>query len=369
MKQIRISALLLPLLAACSAPDSYKIEGTYPGVADGTKVYIAMLDENFTYTDSAQVTDGEFEFTGRQDTPVVRMLLSSVALLGGPLVIENGDITVRLEHDLRRKGTELNNDLQRYTDERLRMSATVDAVAWHIANSKTIDTTGRDSLRNIITENKARFVSVLQEVIGGNMDNALGAFLLTQSEEFFTPSEMYGLMSQVPKHLHDTRFRAMQNRVKDALGRKTQALLTSSGNQYINFELPDINGEPTLFSETVNSHKYTLLVFWSSWSPEYRLEHPAIRAINDEFADKGVAVVSLSLDSSVEEWKKAVNSFGMPWKQLCSPSGGSAEVAAAYGVESIPALLLIDSKGNIILRDIPGRQMAEKIGILIDNKQ
>lgn len=370
MNKYKMSVLLLPLLAACGTPDGYKIKGEYPDAKDGTKVYMTMLDEEFTYIDSALVVDGEFEFSGRQDTPVVRMLVSSIAPTGGPVVLENGNIEVALlGSGCHRRGTPLNDDLQRYTAERLRMSAAVDAVAGRIADGKAVSAAEGDSLRNVIANKKGEFVAVLQDVIGGNMGNALGAFLLTQSESFFTPAEMYGLMSQVPEHLHDTRFKAMQSRVKDAVERKTMAMFTSPGSQYINFELPDVNGKHTLFSDIVNKNRYTLLAFWASWSPECRQELPAIRDINDRYADKGVAVVSLSLDSSTDEWKEAVGSLGMTWTQLCSPSGGSAEVAAAYGVESIPALLLIDDKGKIVLRDMPARRVAERIGRLIEKNK
>ena len=36
--------------------------------------------------------------------------------------------------------------------------------------------------------------------------------------------------------------------------------------------------------------------------------------------------------------------------QLCNPAGGSAEVAAAYGITELPAAVLVNKKGTIISR-------------------
>lgn len=364
MRKILLYFLVLPFIIGCGT-DGYRIRGEYPGVEDGTMVYLANMNAAFSYIDSAVVKNGCFEFTGRRDTPVVCMLLSSVILDGGPVVIENGDINVLLKNGCRRSGTPLNNDLQKYLNAHNKMSQNVAQVVDFIEANNNLSDNQRDSLQIVVDGFRASFVSVLQQVMGGNMNNDLGVFLLTQSENFFTSEEFYSIMSTVPAHLRNERFNTMYNRVAEAEGRKVKAMATGVGGKYVNFELADINGNQVLFSDIVSKSKYTLLDFWASWCAPCRQEMPVVKDIYKEYKGRGLSVVSISLDDNTDEWKEAVSSLGMSWIQLCNPAGGSAEVADAYGVETIPTLLLIDSKGKIVLRGEPAYRVAEKMNELL----
>lgn len=226
---------------------------------------------------------------------------------------------------------------------------------------------GNDSLQNEISGIKHDFVEVLQKVLGGNMDNALGAFLLTQSEDYFTNDELYSLMSLIPEHVRTQRFNVMYERLKGEAESKLRAMATGVGCRYVNFELPDINGKQVIFSNIVNDRQYTLLDFWASWCPPCRQEMPVIKKIYDTFSSQGVEVVSVSLDTSPQEWKEGVSALQMNWVQLCAPQGGSSEVAAAYGVTTIPTLLLIDSKGKILMRVAPAYRVLERLEKLLNN--
>lgn len=355
---------VLTLLAACGN-SGYEIAGEYPSAADGTVVYLAALDADFTKIDSTAVQSGRFVFTGRQDTPVVRMILSSMALDGGPVVVENGNIDVQIKNGLRRKGTPLNNDMQRFFTERAKMARGVEVVGNYLVANTALTDAQRDSLQSVVAEARTSFVEMLQKTIGDNVNNALGAFLLTQSEEYFTPQELHSIMSTVPENLRDERFNVMYARVKIDAENSMRAFATAVGCPYINFELPDVNGKQILLSDIVNKNKYTLLDFWASWCVPCRQEAPVLKNIAADYGKKGVAIVSVSLDSSAEEWHEGIASLGLGWTQLCSPTGGSAEVAAAYGISSIPMILLIDSEGKIVMRGEPAYRVAQQLDELM----
>ena len=105
--------------------------------------------------------------------------------------------------------------------------------------------------------------------------------------------------------------------------------------------------------------KPIVLNFWASWCIPCRQEAPVLRKIADDYGKRGVAIVSVSLDSSMDEWKEGVTSLGLGWTQLCAPNGGSAEAAAAYGISSIPMLILIDAEGKIVVRGEPAYRVAQ----------
>lgn len=359
LKKIFICGALTAFVACGNG--GYEISGEYPSAADGTMVYLANIDADFTKTDSAVVKGGRFSFTGRQDTPVVRMILSSIALDGGPVVVENGNIDVQIKKGFRRKGTPLNNDMQRFFSERAKMARGIELVGNYLIANSALTDAQRDSLQGVVAEARTSFVAMLQKSIGDNVNNALGAFLLTQSEEYFTPQELHSIMSMVPENLRDERFNAMYARVKIEVENSMRAFATAVGCPYINFELPDVNGKQVLLSNIVNANKYTLLDFWASWCIPCRQEAPVLKKIAADYGKRGVAIVSVSLDSSHEEWKEGVSSLGLGWTQLCSPAGGSAEAAAAYGISSIPMLILIDAEGNIVMRGEPAYRVAQQL--------
>ena len=95
---------LAGIMAACSnAPkDSYILEGkiTNPKL-EGRTVYVIDTEKGDTRYDSAKVTNGVFQFTGKQDEAVVRELMvqendSDMFPVTLPVVLENGLIKVEL---------------------------------------------------------------------------------------------------------------------------------------------------------------------------------------------------------------------------------------------------------------------------------
>ena len=92
---------------------------------------------------------------------------------------------------------------------------------------------------------------------------------------------------------------------------------------------------------------------------------PGIKKIHEKYGNKGLAVVSLSIDTDAEAWKKAVAELGMTWTQLCNSDGGSREVGQAYGVEFIPTVLIIDKDGKIVSRGLEGEELAAKVDELM----
>ena len=65
---------------------------------------------------------------------------------------------------------------------------------------------------------------------------------------------------------------------------------------------------------------------------------------------RGLQVVGVSLDKDVADCKAFVQKSGADWVQLCNPGGGSAELAAAYGVTELPEAVLVNRNGTIIAR-------------------
>ena len=79
------------------------------------------------------------------------------------------------------------------------------------------------------------------------------------------------------------------------------------------------------------------------------------------YKDKGLEVVSISIDKNAAAWKKAVKEEQLQWPNFLSPA-----VADQYHVKAVPTMYLIDSEGNIVAEndDARGEKLAAKLAEL-----
>lgn len=117
---------LAGIMAACSnAPkDSYILEGkiTNPKL-EGRTVYIIDAEKGDIHYDSTQVTNGIFQFTGKQNEAVVRELMvqendSDMFPVTLPFVLENGLIKVELGDRVYVTNTDLNEEMMDFLMEK-----------------------------------------------------------------------------------------------------------------------------------------------------------------------------------------------------------------------------------------------------------
>ena len=116
------SLFLTGIMAACSSTpkDAYTLEGkvTNPKL-EGRTVYIIDAEKGDTRYDSARVTNGIFQFNGKQDEAVVRELLvqendSDMFPVTLPFVLENGLIKVELGERVYVTNTDLNEEMMNF---------------------------------------------------------------------------------------------------------------------------------------------------------------------------------------------------------------------------------------------------------------
>lgn len=115
----------------------------------------------------------------------------------------------------------------------------------------------------------------------------------------------------------------------------------------------DIQGNPFELSDLRGS--VILLDFWGSWCGPCIKEAPAIVSINDEYASKGLKVVSIAIEKNDKTWKKATKKLGFNWDiQLVEKSQFVRfnRIASAYEVTDIPSLFIIDEDGRILASKI-----------------
>jgi len=113
------------------------------------------------------------------------------------------------------------------------------------------------------------------------------------------------------------------------------------------FTLEDLNGNKVTLSNYQG--KVVLLEFWTTWCPSCRMAIPGLIKLQQKYQDKGLAVISVSMDfGGWDELKSFVAERGITYAVL----KGNDDVAAKYRLRTIPLLLLVNKEGRIAKRYI-----------------
>lgn len=101
--------------------------------------------------------------------------------------------------------------------------------------------------------------------------------------------------------------------------------------------------------------KVVLLDFWASWCGPCRRENPNVVRAYEKYKNDGFEVFSVSLDSNVDRWRKAIEQDQLVWPNHVSDLQGWRNGAAReYGISSIPHTMLIDRDGAILATHLRG---------------
>ncbi len=94
--------------------------------------------------------------------------------------------------------------------------------------------------------------------------------------------------------------------------------------------------------------KVVLLDFWATWCGPCMAEVPNVVAAYKKLHAKGFEIVGISLDQNKAAMLRVTKEKGMTWPQYFDGKGWENEISSKYGIETIPAMWLINKKGLLV---------------------
>ena len=123
------------------------------------------------------------------------------------------------------------------------------------------------------------------------------------------------------------------------------------------FTMTSVDGKKVSLKDEVAKHEITIVDFWASWCGPCMHEVPNLVSLYNKYKDTGLGIVGISLDEDEDSWKSAIEENKMSWTQLSDLQGWNNAAARLYGVESIPHILVVNKKGEIIAEDLRGEDL------------
>ena len=365
------------LLISCGSNGNFKITGTTPDINNGTYVYLQKIDINnqILNVDTTVIKDGKFSFTEDPVENSELMALSFQKIRGNVFFIsENEEISIKaykdslytsevdggVENDVFKLYYDdvvtSNNEKQRLQQEGMAAMQNGDTAKVNIIRNEFEQINEADTRRRIklIKEHPDRFISIisLSELVGTR------AIESSEAEELFE-----NLDASLKETKKGKRLNEMIAKLKSQEAAAAQAEI---GNKAPAFTAPTPEGGELALADAMGS-KYTIIDFWASWCKPCRQENPNVVSVYNTYHDKGLNIISVSLDraSAKDKWLAAIENDKMDWFHVSNLMEWQDPVARKYGVTAIPATYLIDAEGVIIDKNLRGEALVAKMQELL----
>lgn len=219
-------------------------------------------------------------------------------------------------------------------DQRLEQSGMFNDLIFAYINNKLATAGNQNIEENLITATDEILAKTNIETTRGQ--NVLTAILN------FVPEKEYANFHKK----YSDKVNSLKGKVTDQLKKKVGVSLTQVGRQVPNITFEKtLNGKKSLYDIKANQK---LIVFWASWCPACQQEIPLIKEYYKDFKAKGGEIVAISLDYDQKAFDNATKDLN--WYNYTDLLRWDSPIAAEYGIESTPTLLLVDKDNKLIKR-------------------
>lgn len=348
MIKLVVIALLMCWGNIAFSQTHYMVQGSTSKDFEDKKVYLILVEEDNLISDSTVIVNGKFSFKGE----LFQSCWAAVRIDGLDgifIVLENGNIRISINKGHVKCGGTLTNDVfQKYWQEYQVLNQSFRENYVRLDSLDVSDEEKWKLKKQIHAQQTEKTKNFVKEVVRNNLDNIIPAFWLRVFQELITADELKSMLSKASPKLKKNRF-------IEKLGNVQQ------GCSYVDAELEKSDGTKINLSHFVGKGNYVLINAWASWCGACIAEFPEMNLIGEKYYDYGLRILTISIDQDRESWRKALQRLKLAGKQMLA----DYSFVNAYGINKIPALILISPEGTIVRRNFA---ITELEGIMEDEK-
>ncbi|MFO8233907.1 MAG: thioredoxin-like domain-containing protein [Bacteroidales bacterium] len=188
------------------------------------------------------------------------------------------------------------------------------------------------------SEQEQKFIKAVDEIllhayINDRMYNYVLEYLVKGFEQFN--------MEKVLAHIYEKNLsgEACKDNNADVKKRLEQYAKLSPGKKAPDFTFNPLNESKTQLSEMESP--YTLLLFYASWCGHCQNSVPKIHEVYQNYKDKGLEVVAISLDEEKDKYQAFLEKEDYEWVNYCDYKKWESPIVQKYNIYATPTMLLL----------------------------
>jgi peroxiredoxin len=326
-------------------------------VVVGSSIYYP----NSTPKITTNIEKGKFKITGQVPYPIGVVIYNNVKYISGYFLIEPGSQIVNSDVNLFRKTPAIHNYIM---GEYAR-----DFVSVADRAKLKIDSLNKviNKLQVAYPSNAPDSVKLTIEQLSKNLyqesDKILLQFVTEHPDSYIGLSKLINLMDFGYEDIFDSIYAHFSDRIKSTYaGKLLYNQLSASkalavGKRFPVMSVVDIHND-MLDNDVFLAKKYTLIDFWYSHCGPCIGQFNDLKVIYDNYQGKGFEIIGVSTDKVKfkADWQSVIKKHGLKWMQYWDVDGKQAQ---ALSVQAFPTNYLLDSNGQIIMKDLRPVELAQ----------
>lgn len=364
MKKLFNVGIAAALLASCAPQlpkDQYQLDGNIQGVDNQSIYMMYAVDETTTVTDTAQINNGAFTFTGKLEKPFLyaTLYMGSVDDYTNRrfcnVYIEPQAMTITIDTANFDKPVITGSFTQAQADS---VKTAIEAIRNEAADIyKAIETETDHEKGSELRDQLEPFIERMQKLEA--------VFVKTHPNSYVAPYYLQSLMGEMTygevKEIYDSFSDNVKKYgdVKEIEKELASLAKVQPGMPAPDFATLNVKGDSIRFSEVVKG-KYVLLDFWASWCVPCRKSFPHVKALYKKYHDKGLEVFCVADNDTQEDvWQKAIKDDGVEMfhhvlrgmkviDEKTFKLDRTNDISEKYAIHFLPTKYLIDKDFKII---------------------
>ncbi len=160
----------------------------------------------------------------------------------------------------------------------------------------------------------------------------------------------------VEKSIADQQKKLVDNYVRQMNLRKA-ADETREGMKFADFEA-EYEGKHQKLSDYVGRGKYMLVCFWASWSNSCQEEIPTLNDVYSKYKSDKFDMLGVPSNDEALNALQTIHDANIAYPQILNAKDAGL---LAYGITSIPSIILFAPDGTIVARALRGKKIEEAV--------